>query len=297
MTSLPEYTERHSVYDAIDPEKGLQNSAQGQTVFISGASRGIGQATAVAFARAGAEAIFLTARSEASLQKTRSLVEQANPNTRCQLSACEVTDPVSTQDAVSGCVNAFGGIDTLISAAGVLAPWKKLADTDVDEWWRTWEVNVKGSYLVCKYALPHVIQSAKHHQARGVSRGHVVLYSSVGAQFVMEGASDYQISKHAINRLCQFIQNDHGVEGVKCFAIHPGGVATELGLNLPEALHENLQDDPSLGAGFAVWLASGKGDWAKGRYLSANWDVADLLHHKDQIIREDLYVNTLRGIG
>lgn len=111
----------------------------------------------------------------------------------------------------------------------------------------------------------------------------------------MPGASDYQTSKHAINRLCEFVQNDHGEEGIKCIAIHPGGVATDLGHNMPEEMHEYLVDSPDLAACFAVWACSGKADWAKGRYLSANWDVAELTGMKDEILRDDLLVNRLRA--
>jgi NAD(P)-dependent dehydrogenase (short-subunit alcohol dehydrogenase family) len=124
--------------------------------------------------------------------------------------------------------------------------------------------------------------------------GHLILISSVGAQLLTPGASDYQTSKHAINRLCEFINVDHGQDGVKCFAVHPGGVPTILGRNMPEEMHPFLTDEPELAAGFIVWLCSGKADWAKGRYLSCNWDVNELLQMKEQILRDDLLVNRLR---
>jgi NAD(P)-dependent dehydrogenase (short-subunit alcohol dehydrogenase family) len=111
----------------------------------------------------------------------------------------------------------------------------------------------------------------------------------------MPGASDYQTSKHAINRLCEFIQSDHGEDGIKCFAFHPGGVPTELGYNMPEAMHAYLVDTPDLAACFAVWLTSGQADWAAGRYLAANWDVGELLAMKEEILASDLFVNRLRA--
>ena len=119
--------------------------------------------------------------------------------------------------------------------------------------------------------------------------------SSIGAQVVTLGASDYQTSKHAINRLCEFVQADHGEEGVKCIAIHPGGVATELGRNMPSDMQEYLVDTPDLAACFAVWVCSGAADWAKGRYLSATWDVTELEAMNDEILEHDLLVNRLRA--
>lgn len=56
----------------------------------------------------------------------------------------------------------------------------------------------------------------------------------------------------------------HGADGIKCFAVHPGGVATELGRNMPETLHPYLSDAPDLAGCFAIWLCSGHADWARG---------------------------------
>ena len=144
-------------------------------------------------------------------------------------------------------------------------------------------------------AIPHLAESAKRHAARGSSGGHLILLSSIGAQMLVPGASDYQTSKHAINRLCEFIQTDHGADGVKCFAIHPGGVATDLGKAMPDAMHAYLSDSPELAACFVVWLCSGAVDWAAGRYLSANWDVEALVGMKSAILDHDLLVNRLRA--
>ena len=74
----------------------------------------------------------------------------------------------------------------------------------------------------------------------------------------------------------------------------PVGVKTELWLSMPDGLHAYLDDEPELAAGFAVWLCSGKADWAKGRYLNATWDVNELSALKEQILVDDLLVNRLR---
>ncbi|MDQ2089775.1 SDR family oxidoreductase [Marimonas arenosa] len=288
-------TAHHARYDAIDPASALKGSAAGKVVFIAGASRGIGQATAVAFAEAGAAAVYLTARSEDALKETQALVERANPDTRCAHAVCDVTGAAQVEAAVRDCVAQFGGIDVADANAGYLGPWTKIGASDPAGWWQSWEVNVKGTYHVIRFTLPYLVESAARYAARGGSGGHLILLSSVGAQLLMPGASDYQTSKHAINRLCEFVQTDHGEDGIKCFAIHPGGVATELGRNMPEDMHEYLVDEPDLAACFAVWLCSGAADWAKGRYLSANWDVGELTGLRDTILQNDLLVNRLRA--
>ncbi len=286
---------QHDVYDAIDPQGVLKGSAADKVVFISGASRGIGQATAVAFAAAGAKAVFLTARSEEALKETKAKVQTANPDTACAYAVCDVTDAAQVEKAVAACVAAFGSIDVADANAGYLGPWVKIGESDPAGWWLNWEVNVKGAYHVIRYTLPHLQDSAAKRADEGRSGGHLILLSSIGAQFLMPGASDYQTAKHAVNRLCEFVQSDHGDDGIKCFAIHPGGVATELGRAMPANMHQYLNDTPALAAGFIVWLSSGQADWAKGRYLSATWDVTELSAMKDAILTDDLLVNRLRA--
>lgn len=290
-----DFTARHDRYAAIDPRTTLKDSAAGKVVFISGASRGIGQATAIAFAEAGAKAVHLTARSTDSLEETRARVIAASSETECSISSCDVTDADQVRAAVDACVSLHGAIDVADANAGFLGPWVKLAESDPEGWWHNWEVNVRGAYHVARFTLPHLIASAKKHEAESQTGGHLILLSSVGAQLIMPGASDYQTSKHALNRLCEFVQADHGEDGVKCFAVHPGGVATDLGKNMPEPMHAYLTDTPDLAACFIVWLCSGKADWAAGRHLSANWDVDDLVAAKAGILSKDLLVNRLRA--
>ena len=292
---FPDLGAHHAVYEAIDPKSGLKDSASGKVVFIAGASRGIGQATAIAFTEAGAKAVYLTARSEDALQETQALVSKANPQTQCAYAICDVTSAEQVEAAVADCVAKFGSIDAADANAGYLGPWVKIGESDPEGWWWNWEVNVRGAYHVIRFTLPHLIESAKRFAAEDRSSGHLILLSSIGAQFLMTGASDYQTAKHAINRLCEFVQSDHGEDGIKCFAIHPGGVSTELGRNMPEAMHEYLVDEPELAAGFAVWLCSGRADWAKGRYLSATWDVGELAALREDILQHDLLVNRLRA--
>lgn len=290
-----DFTAHHDRYPSIDPKGALADSAAGKVVFIAGASRGIGQATAVALAEAGAAAVYITARFEAALKETCDLIVKANPATKTAYSLCDVTDAEDVERSVADCVARFGGIDVADANAGFLGPWVKIAQSDPAAWWKNWEVNVQGTYHIARFTLPHLIESAERHTSKGQSGGHLILLSSIGAQLLMPGASDYQTSKHAINRLCEFVQSDHGEDGIKCFAVHPGGVATELGHNMPESMHEYLVDTPDLAACFIVWLASGRADWAKGRYLSANWDVDELSAAREEVESNDLFVNRLRA--
>lgn len=289
--NIPSHRE---LYPAINPAIALSGSAAGKVIFMAGASQGIGRATAIAFAKAGARAIFVTGRTSEPLEETMRLLEEANPVTERAWRICDVTSNEQVRAAVDDCLARFGGIDVADCNAGYLDKWAKIAESDPESWWTTWEINVRGTYHVIRYAIPHLIDSARRFAAEDRSGGHLILISSIGAQLLSAGASDYQTSKHAINRLCEFVNSDYGEDGVKCFAIHPGGVRTALALNMPEAIHTSLRDEPEVAAGFAVWLCSGQADWARGRYLNATWDVDQLQERKDEILRDDLLVNRLR---
>jgi len=288
-------TVRHALYPAIDPTGVLQGTASGKVAFLSGASQGIGRATAVAFAKAGAAAVYITARSTEGLEETKISVLESNRRTKCDYSLCDVTDEQQVKTAIADCMKKFSQIDIADANAGYLNNWTKIATSDPESWWRSWEVNIKGTYNVIRHVIPHLVDSAKAHSAIGRSSGHLILISSVGAQSLTPGASDYQTSKHAINRLCEFVNVDHGDDGVKCFAIHPGGVPTDLARNMPDAMQAYLVDSPDLAAGFIVWLCAGRADWARGRFLSSNWDVDELGQLQDRILEYDLLVNRLRA--
>jgi len=292
---FPSFIEHHTPYPGIDPKIGLKGSASGKVVFISGASQGIGQATAVAFAQAGAAGIYVTGRSVKGLKETKAKVLEANRNAKCEFGICDVIDEGQVKNSIDECVKKFGGIDVADANAGYLDAWVKIGESDPASWWRSWEVNIKGAYHVIRHSLRHLVDSSRIRATEGRSGGHLVLISSIGAQLLTPGASDYQAAKHAVNRLCEFVDVDHGVDGVKCFAVHPGGVATALGLNMPSGMHPYLVDSPELAADFIVWLSTGAADWAKGRYLSATWDIDDLERRKPEILQRDLLVNRLRA--
>jgi NAD(P)-dependent dehydrogenase (short-subunit alcohol dehydrogenase family) len=174
--------DRHTLYSAIDPKTILKGSVSGKIVFITGASQGIGQSTAVAFAQAGAKAVYITARSEQALEETRARVKEANPETQCAYTVCDVTNEEQVKASIEDCATKFGGIDVADANAGYLDRWQKIGESDTTSWWNTWEVNLKGTYYVIRYTIPYLIESAKKHSTSGSTGGHLILVSSIGAQ-------------------------------------------------------------------------------------------------------------------
>jgi NAD(P)-dependent dehydrogenase (short-subunit alcohol dehydrogenase family) len=151
-------TVHDTTYPAIDPTK--QNLA-GRSVFISGASRGIGASTALSFAKAGASNIILGARS--SLDATSNNIKQAaleagRPEPQITQLKLDVTDPKSVSKAAAEVKRAVGRLDVIVNNAGLI-DMAMIGESDPEKWWSVWEVNVKGPYLVAKYFLPVMLES------------------------------------------------------------------------------------------------------------------------------------------
>lgn len=111
--------------------------------------------------------------------------------------------------------------------------------------------------------------------------------TSIGAHRIMPGASGYQISKLAVLRFTEFLMADYGEQGLLAYAVHPGAVKTEVGLNMPVYMHAVLKDQPALAADSLVWLSGGRRKWLCGRYLSVNWDFEELCGKEKEIVEGD----------
>ncbi|KIW07309.1 uncharacterized protein PV09_02159 [Verruconis gallopava] len=272
-------TLHNDTYPTIDPTK---LDLSGKTVLITGASKGIGSATAISFARAGASGLILGARS--SLLEVRdNVIEQAkiagHSPPKVLALEIDVSSQKSVEDAASRVRSEFRSVDVLINNAGYLEQWSPITETDPAEWWKTWNVNILGVYLMNRYFLPLVLQSELKT---------IVNITSIGAHLTMHGASAYQTSKLAVLRLTEFLMEEYGSQGLIAIGAHPGGVSTELALNMPKYMHSLLNDRPELAGDFLVKLVSERREWLAGRYLSVNWDWNELMAKKEVIMDEDL---------
>lgn len=276
-------TIHHDTYPGIDPTK---LDLKGKHIFITGASKGVGKAAAISFAKAGATAIALGARSPLSavVEATKLAALQAGHQEPRILSLhLDVTDRASVEAAAKKTSDAFGGrVDILLNNAGYLADYTSLVDTDPDEWWHEYAVNMKGPYLVTRAFLPLLLASP-----------HKVLLnvSSIGALMIGACSSAYATSKLALLRFTEIVDLEHGPgtqDGVLAIGVHPGGVKTELALHLPERYHAGLVDTPELAGDALVWLTGERREWLAGRYVSVNWDVGELEGRKGEIVKGDL---------
>jgi len=194
----------------------------------------------------------------------------------------------------------FGRLDILINNAGYLETARLVADSDPDEYWSTWEINYRGVYWVTKAFLPLLLKTEDGLKT-------IVNVSSLGAHGLRLGASGYQVSKFAILKFTEFLCAEYARQGVLAYSVHPGGVPTELAMNLPKEVHSReyscsamegktgtlltqllvLVDTPEMGADSLVFLTQEKRDWLAGRYISLNWDMPTFLSKEDEIVKGD----------
>ncbi|KAI4097106.1 MAG: hypothetical protein LQ344_000515 [Seirophora lacunosa] len=273
-------TFHHDTYPTIDPSR---SSFEGQHVFITGASRGIGRATAIAYAKAGAAAISLGARSDMSdveQEILKAAADAGKPRPKILRLKLDVQSRSSVEAAAQKVDECCGSVDVLVNNAGYLEKWLPIADSDPDEWWKTWEINIRGPYLMSRSFLPLLLKGS----------GKTVLnITSAGADNVFPGASGYQMTKLALLRFSEFINAEYGEQGVVSFSLHPGGVITDVARNMPQAVQDLfLIDTPELAANTIVYLTQRRQEWLRGRYVNVQWDMDEFFAKKDEIVEKDL---------
>lgn len=208
----------NDTYPAIDPVKA---DFSGKAIFISGASRGLGRAIAVSFAKAGASMIAMGARTglSATTRMAREAASQAGkPPPRILPLELDVSDQKGVDEAARRVRDEFGRLDVLINNAGLLGS-DNIADSNPDEWARIWRVNLMGPYLLMRAFIPLMLEEGDKT---------IVNVSSVGALLHTPGVSAYQTSKLAVLRLAEFVCAEYGDKGVLSYCIHPGNMPTDM---------------------------------------------------------------------
>ena len=185
-----------------------------KVTLITGASRGLGRALALACAKEGANLV-INSRSEDSLQP---VVEEVQGTGAEVLSvAANVALETEVQKLVDGAVRRFGRIDVLINNAGLLGPRVAIQEYPEDEWRRVIDANLTAPFLLSKAAIPHMPEGASIINAvSGVS---------------IEGRAEwgaYSVSKFGVEGLTQILAAELKDRGIRANAVDPGGMRTEM---------------------------------------------------------------------
>ncbi len=193
----------------------MSNNIAGKIVVITGASSGLGEATARLLSAEGASVVLGARR----VDRLRSLADELTGRGG---KALAVTTDVTQRDQVTRLVDAavrtYGRIDVLINNAGLM-PQSLLEHLKVDEWDRMIDVNIKGVLYGIAAALPHM----KRQKA-----GHIINVSSVAGHKVRPGATVYAATKYAVRALSEGLRQEVKPYNIRTTVISPGAVASEL---------------------------------------------------------------------
>ncbi|MBF6557503.1 MAG: SDR family NAD(P)-dependent oxidoreductase [Acidimicrobiales bacterium] len=202
---------------------------EGTVALVTGASSGIGEATAVALAGEGA-AVAVAARRRDRLE---ALVERIGSDADVLVIETDVTDEASARAMVEDTVREFGRLDTLVNNAGVmlLGP---ILDAPVEEWRRMIELNVLGLLYCTHAALPHLLRAADTDPRRVAD---VVNVSSVAGRVARQGSGVYNASKFGVVAFSESLRQEVTRRHVRVSIVEPGAVMTELAShNRPEII-------------------------------------------------------------
>lgn len=193
----------------------MTEAIKNKVVVITGASSGLGEATARHLAAKGASVVLGARRAD----RIQALAEELTAaGHKAKAVATDVTDRDQVKDLVQAAIDTFGRIDVMLNNAGLmpLAPLERLK---IDEWDRMIDVNLKGVLYGIAAALPHM-QAQKS--------GHIINVSSVYGHVVDPGATVYCATKHAVRALSEGLRKEVKPYNIRTTIISPGAVSTEL---------------------------------------------------------------------
>lgn len=199
-----------------------------QTIIVTGASRGLGAATARILAQMGARVV-VTARSAVPLDALTEEIRAAGGSAFAV--AGDITAPNTSQRIVAAAMEQFGCVDAVVNNAGMLIPLARLENADSEAWLRNLNVNIIGPLLLTREALPHLREA----------KGRVINVSSGAAVKAITGWGAYCVSKAALNHFNLMLA--HEEPAITAIALRPGMIDTTMQGTLREKGASQMDDD------------------------------------------------------
>jgi len=198
----------------------------GKVALVTAAGGGIAGAIARRFGAEGA-AVYCLDINDQTVAKTASDIRDAGGVAEAR--GCDVTDEAAVKAAIAHCVATLGGLDIVVNAAAGFDPKGDILDLPVEIWRSALDVNVTGMFIVCKYAVPHMLAAGG---------GKIVNISSIYGNTVGRGRPLYNASKAAVRLLTKSIAVDFATRNIRANSIMPGPIETP----------RLLQSNPSMDA-------------------------------------------------
>jgi len=208
---------------------------EGTVALVTGASSGIGEATAHVLAGAGAAVALVARRRERLDQLAGEITSQGG---RALVLETDVTQRDQAEGAVERAVSELGRLDIVINNAGVmlLGP---ILDAPVEEWERMVHLNLLGLLYTAHAALPHLLKAAEGSPRRVAD---LVNVSSVAGRVAREGSGVYNLTKHGVGAFSESLRQEVTTRHVRVALVEPGAVNTELVSHLrPEIAQQAMQ--------------------------------------------------------
>lgn len=203
----------------------------GKVALVTGASSGIGAATALALAGAGVKVGIAARRTDRLEELKAEITEKGGEALVIEM---DVVDPASVEAGVKKLIDAYGAIDILFNNAGLM-PLSDIDQFKTAEWLRMVDVNVKGLLNTTATVLPQMI---KQHS------GHIFNTSSIAGRKVFKGLSVYCATKHAVTAFSDGLRMEVGQKhNIRVTCIQPGAVATELYDQITDPGYRQQMDD------------------------------------------------------
>jgi NADP-dependent 3-hydroxy acid dehydrogenase YdfG len=212
----------------------MTQKLSGTTALVTGASSGIGAATALRLAEDGASGA-LVARRKDRLEHLAAQIQRAGGT--AMVVEADLTDRSQAESAVDHAVERFGRLDILVNNAGLmlLGP---VVGADPDEWDRMIAVNNQGLLYTTHAALPHLLKAAENGP-RNVAD--IVNISSIAGRVAWNGYGVYNMTKFGVNGFTEALRQEVTKRHVRVGVLEPGGVATELGSHNSGAVRDDIE--------------------------------------------------------
>ncbi|MGW4480856.1 SDR family NAD(P)-dependent oxidoreductase [Rhodococcus triatomae] len=219
------------------------NRFEGRKVLVTGAGSGIGQATVARILAEGGVVVGADV-NEAGLEVTRARAEEAGTADRLSVTTVDISSEESVRDDIGGAIDELGGLQVLVNAAGILRS-SHTAETTLEFWNTMIGVNLTGTFLVTRQALPALLDSGK---------GVVVNFSSTSAHFAHPYMAAYAATKGGIRSFTHAIALEYAKQGLRAVAVEPGSIASGMTSN-PGFPTEGV--DPTLIGKLYPWIGDG----------------------------------------
>ncbi len=213
----------------------MAEKLDGTVALVTGASSGIGEATARALAGGGATVVAVARRTE----RLEALAgEIAADGGRCVALGADLTDADQACAVVERAVAELGRLDTLVNNAGVmlLGP---AADAPLEEWDRMVQLNARALLHVTHAALPHLLHAAEHSERQVAD---LVNISSVAGRVARSGSGVYNLTKFGVTAFSESLRQEFARRHLRVSAVEPGAVRTELTTHLREEIRRQARE-------------------------------------------------------